>query len=338
MNQHGLMRLFAAALLNQTPLPVANSDSQTATLLPPADDTLVKIGDGTTTWDIQVFGASSAAYMYWDASASQLQFTTADIKFTTAQDIIAPANTAAALEISDGTTKVMAVDSRNTIANVSNVTITGIAPTIASAAAAHINASLNIAAKTITYTGTTGTTSSLGAQLYVAAPTFTDASVMTLTTASSVHIVAVAAAGGSLTITNSRMISTSVSDAYLTNAGVWTDTACWGYGKTKISKAAVRARKAIKDVLAKIVPKTWKYRKNLNIDGIDGTKIRMKIDDRNRDRVGIVYDDLPDELRAPGEERGVSAGLLASFCLAAIKMLSEENEDLRGRIAALEAQ
>lgn len=337
MNVHGFQRLFAAALLEKQPLPTTNSDSVTPTLVPPADDTLLEFGDGTTSWDMKLFGATSAAYLYWDASASQLQFTTADISFTTAQDIIIAANTAAALEVSDGTTKIMAFDSRNTIANVSNVTIKGAAPTIASAAANHINASLNIAAKTVTYTGTTGTTSNLGAQLYVAAPTFTDASVMTITTVSSVHIVAVAAAGGSLTITNSRMISTSVSDAYLTNAGVWTDTACWAYGKTKISRAATKARKAIRDTLSKIVPKTWKYRSRLKLDGIDGTKINMKIDDRGRERVGIVYDDLPEELRAPGEERGVSAGLLASFCLAAIKMLSEENEDLRERIAKLEA-
>ena len=71
---------------------------------------------------------------------------------------------------------------------------------------------------------------------------------------------AVAAAGGSLTLTNRRMISTSVTDCYLTNAGVWTDTACWEYGKEQISRSAWNAYNAIEEVLAKIVPATWKYR------------------------------------------------------------------------------
>jgi hypothetical protein len=58
------------------------------------------------------------------------------------------------------------------------------------------------------------------------------------------------------------------------------------------------------------------------------------IDDRGRERVGVVYDDLPEELRAPGEERAVSPGILASFALAAIKMLRDENRALQDRLAA----
>lgn len=231
------------------------------------------------------------------------------------------ANTQHAYEITDGSTIIAELDTRNTIANVNSVTLTASNPTIASAAAAHQNSTLNLAAKTITYTGALTVTSSLGAGLYIGAPTFTDASAGTITSVSNVHIAAVAAAGGSLTITNSYMVTTGVSDCYLTNAGVWTDTACWKWGKLDVGQAA---SDAIYAVIDQLTPKRWKYR-----DDVHGN-------DRDRDRVGIVYDDLPDELRAPGQEKGVSAGLLASFCLAALRVLRDENSQLRERLERLE--
>lgn len=251
------------------------------------------------------------------------------------------ANTASAFGWTDGTTTYLNVDTRNTVKDVSTVTLTGIAPTITTEAAAHINSTLRLAAKTITYTGTTTTTSSLGAALHVGAVTFTDASMATLTTASAVHITALAAAGGMLTITNSRMISTSVSDAYLTNLGVWTDTACWAAGKEQIDRGFQHAKEAVGRVLNRIVPATWKYRAVAELPGIgdDGSETvhRTEINDRGRERVGIVYDDLPDELRAPGEERGVSTGVLSSFALAALKMLWDRNQELEARLLKLES-
>lgn len=244
-----------------------------------------------------------------------------------ALDLVVKANTAAALEVSDGTTKLAAFDSRNTVKDVATVKLTASDPTVASETAAHKNPTLELAAKTITYTGTTGTTSSFGTQLYVNAPTLTDASMMTLDAASSVHIAQMAAAGGMLTITASYMISTGVSDCYLTNAGVWTDTACWAKGKKYLSRNYKRARRAIENVLEKLKPATWKYKTKMY-----GTRIN----DRDRDRTGIVYDDLPEELRAPGDD-GVSAGLLSSFALAAIKVLWQDNQELKARLARLEA-
>lgn len=252
-------------------------------------------------------------------------------------DIVTKANTATTLEITDGTTSMAAFDSRNTIANVSTMTVTGVAPTIASATATHINASVNIAAKTITYTGGTATTASNGAMLYVGVPTFTDSSAMTITTVSSVFINAVAAAGGMLTITNSYMIHTSVSGCFLTNAGVWTDMACWESGKEFVNRAAEVTHAAIEKVLEKIVPATWKYKAITELPAIDEegnpTIHRTAINDRGRERVGIVYDDLPDALRCPGEEKAVSTGVLSSFALAAIKMLYERNQLLEERLA-----
>lgn len=264
-----------------------------------------------------------------------------DLTFSAAKDINVPANTAATFDVDDGTTTMLRFDSRNTVKDTNTVTITGQPVTVASEAAAHVNASLAIAAKTITYTGTTGTTSSLGGQLWIGALTITDASMMTLSTASSVHIVAMAAAGGMLTITNSRMISTSVSDCFLTNAGVWTDTACWASGKKNLSRAAKKTRQVIEDVLAKLQPATWKYKKTtalpmLNEDGSESIH-RTPINDRDRQRVGIVYDDLPEELLAPGEERAVAPSILSSFALAAIKHLWEKNQQLEARLEKLGA-
>ena len=254
-----------------------------------------------------------------------------------AQTITVKANTAAAYSLTDGTTSVVSVDTQNTVKNVHTLTLTGVPVTVATEAAVHQNSTLNIAAKTITYTGTATTTSSLGAQLYLGIPTFTDASAGTVTTGSTLHVSAVAAAGGSLTLTNRRMISTGVSDCYLTNAGVWTDTACWRYGKKKLSKARRRAIAAIDSVLDKITPQTWQYRKSFTVTGDDGAKTRMSMDDRDRNRVGILYDELPDELRAPGEDRAVSPGVMASFALAALRVLRDDNRRLSNRLAKLEA-
>lgn len=252
------------------------------------------------------------------------------------------ANTASAAAFTDGTTSILSLDTRNTIKNTHAVTITGVPVTVASEAAAHLNSSLNLAAKTITYSGTTTTTSSLGAMLNVGVPTFTDASVCTLTTASAVHISAIAAAGGSLTITNSRMISTSVTDCFLTNLGVWTDTACWESGKELVVRGTEAVKDAIGKILDQIVPATWKYRSESALPAIDeeGNPFihRTKIDDRGRERAGIVYDDLPEALRCPGEERAVSPGILASFALAALKTLWDENNSLRSRLERLEAK
>lgn len=278
----------------------------------------------------------SANYGLWVAANARID---GDVNLANAAvDILMKPNTAAALEISDGTTKVAAYDTRNTIANVNNVTFTGCAPTIASAAAVHENATVKIADKTVTYSGTTTVTSSLGAGLNVGVMTFTDASVCTITTVSAVHINAIAAAGGSLTITNSRMISTSVSGAFLTNAGVWTDMACWASGKRYIGHGAGKVRAAIEDMMESILPATWKYRKIAEYPGVDAkgepTVHRTLINDYGRQRVGIVYDELPEGLRAPGEKDAVAPGVLASFALAAIKILWEENRDMKERLEA----
>ncbi len=246
-----------------------------------------------------------------------------DLTFSAAADINLPANTAAALGVDDGTTNLMVFDTRNTVKNVNGVAVSSPATTIASEAAAHVNPSLKLADKTITYTGTTGTTSQLGAMLHVGVLTITDASAMTLDVASAVHITAVAAAGGSLTITASRMISTSVSDCFLTNAGVWTDTSCWERNKEGVVSAGFGL---VEDILDKLLPRTWRYR--------DGGEHGH---DFGRQRVGVTYDEVPDELRAAGERNAVATGGLASFALAACKGLLDRCRELERRLEALES-
>lgn len=314
----------------------AGSTTHTLTLDDAGDSVLLHSVKYGSTYAWQVVGGAAGAFFDSMTVSGTLSMSTANLDFDGAGDIIMDANTAAALEITDGTTALVAFDTRNTIADVSNVKINPIAPTIATAAAAHLNPSLQIAAKTVTYTGTNTVTSSHGVGLHIGIPTFTDASAGTLSLASNVYVAAVAAAGGSLTLTAARMIATGVSDCYLTNAGVWTDTACWEYGKEMVNRSLWDAYHAIEDVLEKIVPATWKYRDTFEyIDAETQQPMLMGMDDRGRERVGIVYDDLPGELRAPGEERGVSPGILASFCLAAVKMLADKNRDLETRLVAL---
>lgn len=239
-----------------------------------------------------------------------------------AYDILIPANTAAALEVSNGTTKIMAFDTRNTQTSMAAVTVIPSPPTIASAASIFLNSAISVPARTITLTGTNTVTSMLGVMANLGVPTFTDASAGTITTVSSLHVSAPAAAGGALTITNTRMISTSVTDCFLTGAGVWTDTASTRDGKEDIETANPGF---ITRILDAITPRTWKYREDVHGDDLD------------RERVGIVVDELPGELQPPGQKSGgVAAGVLASFAMAALKFLRDENSELKRRVAKLE--
>ncbi len=270
-------------------------------------------------------------------TSGNVVLTAGNLTFTAASDINIAAATAAAFEVYDATTKILGIDTRITLKNTNTVQITGVPVTVASEAASHSNPSLALLAKTITYTGGTGTTAHNGAMLYVGVPTFTDASAMTLSVASSVYINAVAAAGGMLTISASYMIHTSVSGCFLSNAGVWTDMACWESGKEFVNRSVDYTTKAIEALLSRITPATWKYKAMTELPAIaeDGTETihRTPIRDKGRERVGIIYDDLPDELRAPGEETAVSTGVLSSFALAAIKMLYEQNQELEARLS-----
>lgn len=305
-----------------------NQDGDTTLTFDAADETVILEASPTSTngtyrWQLV---ASEGIADGLDTSFDSISVAGNITQNTAASDYILKSNTAAALEVTDGTTAMITVDTRNTIADVNGVTITTAATTIATAAAAHLNASLKLANKTITYTGTNTVTSQLGGMLNVGVLTLTDASAGTVSLASAVHINAVAAAGGSLTLSAARMISTSVSDCYLTNAGVWTDTMCWESGKNDVAFAD---DEEIDAMLGQLTPHKWRYKPEVH--GDDGV-----------DRIGIMYDELPQALTIPGPanadgRRGVSPGLLASFSLAAIRSLRDKNKALEARLAALEA-
>lgn len=254
--------------------------------------------------------------------AAGLTLTTGDLTFVAASDIIGAANTDSCIQVTDGTTALLDIDSRNTV-TVDNITVNQPASqTLPDAATARFRL-VNVAAPTVTLVGQTQvTTVNDGAVMSIQGPTYNQSGGAVTVDEVSTLYVGTVTAGASVTITTQNMITTGVADCFLTNAGVWTDTACWSYGKNDIVNAT---RDAFDAILDKITPKTWTYKEDIHGD------------DLGRQRVGITYDDLPDELGAPGRERGVSPGILSSFALGMLRYLRDENRELRERIAALES-
>lgn len=147
---------------------------------------------------------------------------------------------------------------------------------------------------------------------------------VTVTTASTMHVGKVAA-GSSVTITNNYMISTGVATCFLTSAGVWTDAPSARQVKDDIVDADPDS---IHDILRGIKPRTWKY------------KPEVMGNDFERQRFGIVSDELPECFRVPGvssDNGGLSGTIIGSFALAALSLLQRENDELRTRLEALEA-
>lgn len=259
----------------------------------------------------------SANYALWvDAGVTRLDggLNVADAAWT----ITAKANTAAAVAISDGTTSLVVHDTRNTVTVQTHLFDAPAAQTLPDGATSRFR-NVSIADHTVTLAGTTQvTTVNQGAALWLGAPTYAQSGgAVTVDQVSTLHV-SVPVAGSMVTITANRMISTGVADAYLSNTGTWTDTMCWARGKDGIVAADAGA---IERLVKRLVPKAWTYKGN----------------DFGRQRVGIVYDDLPDELRMLGDKHAVSAGLLSSFSLSAIKTLWDMVDGLRAEVAALKA-
>lgn len=241
-----------------------------------------------------------------------------------ATTITVKANTAAALTITDATTSMYVVDTRNTVTGVIQHKFAASPPTIAGAAGTTFSM-IGTTAFTLTDSTTTGVTALDGLMLNLAAPTIAQTGgAVTVTTASSLYISKVVA-GSSVTITNNYLVNTNQSGCFCTAAGVWTDTA----STRRIKKAIEDATpEAIKAILNKLRPRTWKY---------DETQVG---DDFDRQRYGIVSEELPDCFRIPGitdDQGGLNGSILGSFALAALRFLWDRNQDLEARLAQLES-
>ena len=128
------------------------------------------------------------------------------LTFNAALDIVAPAATAAALEITDATNKLLAFDTRATTDNITAVLFSMPAPTIANVAGTTYS-QVGIAAKTLTLSAVTGVTALSGLQLYISAPTISQSGgAVVVTTVSTIYIAA-PVAGAGVTITNPRALS-----------------------------------------------------------------------------------------------------------------------------------
>lgn len=180
-----------------------------------ADDA-VQIGDTGNDIDFGVYGTGSVSFVIdigstsitsagfdWDITGDVVLTGDIDVA-TAAMDLVIKANTAAALEISDATTKVMAFDTRNTVTGVTAVAITAPASTIASASGV-TDVAVGITSGTTTFTGTTGVTAMEGMGVNIAAPVFAGTAVA-VATASTVYIAGAPTAGGSVTVTNGEAL------------------------------------------------------------------------------------------------------------------------------------
>jgi hypothetical protein len=234
------------------------------------------------------------------------------LNFGAALDIISLANTAAALEITNGTVKLLAFDTRNTVTGVIAASFTSVAPTIASAAG-DTYSQVGISALTVTLTGATGVTALDGLSLKLGAVTVAgDTATCTVTTASAIYITPVVA-GANVAITNNYMINTSVAGCFLTAAGVWTDASS---ASLKIDIETLDLDE-VPDLLDQVDVKSYKYR-----DSSDG----------GFRRIGVIAEEVPDFLAMPNRH-GVAAKDLAGVALAGAKYARAEIDELKDDIA-----
>ena len=221
---------------------------------------LLQLGASATGVDFMVYGTTAATYLHWDHSADDLLLvgtatqlavagTTASTTNvtgslrtagglgvaldafiggnlglnTSASDIIVIADTAAALEVYDSTTKALAIDSRVTVTAVKNWTFTGMPATIASASGAYWGLAALVPGTT-TFSGTTQITTPIdGIGLHISQPTLTDSGALTVDQASTVFIAAEPVAADALTLTAAYALEIASGDM-LTAGGVITSS------------------------------------------------------------------------------------------------------------------
>lgn len=249
-------------------------------------------------------------------TSGDVTITNGHLNFTAASDINIAANTAVALEVDDGTTAMLTLDSRNTV-SVQNWIINGPgSQTLPDGATSRMRI-LSVPAKTVTLAGTTQvTTENLGAQVFIDAVTYAQSGgAVTVDRVSGLHV-GTPVAGASVTITANHIISTGTAGCFCTAAGTWTDTSGRDH-KEEIVDADLGDAIAVLD---EVEIKRFRY-KHYSDGGVR--------------RFGGIAEDVPDELMQPGRE-GVAARDVAWLGLAAAKYLRAENESLKARLEAIE--
>jgi hypothetical protein len=237
-----------------------------------------------------------------------------------------------ALEIKDSAGTLLQVETRPGLTNARFWDFIAPASTVGATGRNDINQHLmRLKAYTVTMAGTTTVTGAWqGMMLELGVPTIvkTDSGgSQTITTASSFHIEAIqhnAGAGdNAIVITNNRMISTSVSDCYLTSAGVWTDTSSTRAVKDAIIDLPLQK---VGDLIKQIRPRTYRYNDRIG-------------DDHGRTRYGAVAEEFPDFLRVPGDasNSAVNGAVLGNFALVASVYLADKYEQLNERLEAIGA-
>ncbi len=263
---------------------------------------------GTTDANTLIIQTGGAAR--WTFAAASSNITAAG-----AADIIIQNATAAALRVSNvAGTFLFALDDRIAADNVEAIDITIPGISYASGAGSTYKV-MNFNPFTITYTGGVGVTANHGLMLYLGQVTLAAGVATTVTDASTLYI-APPVQGANMTITNNRMITTSVAGCYLTAGGVWTDASSIQH-KTDIERILPG------DVLEKL--------KQLDVV----TYRRKDPSDGGYRRYGLIAEDAPEYLANPSKD-GIAASYMAGFALAAIKSLQQENDKLSKRIAELE--
>lgn len=258
----------------------------------------------------------SSNYALWvDSGVTRLD---GNLEFSAALDIVGLANTAAMLEITDGTTALHAIDSRSTVSVITH-TLTGPASQTLPNGATSRTRTISIPAKTVTLVGQTQvTTLNEGCQLEILAPTYNQSGGAVTVDKVSTLFVGTPVAGTSVTITTSHIIMTGTAGCFCTAAGTWTDTS------SKKSKKNIRPAdmEEVGKVLDQVEVVQFK-----KIEGSDG----------DYDRFGVIAEDVPDCMASKNKE-GVASIYMAGFTLAAVKYLQAENSELRKRLEALEAK
>ncbi len=148
----------------------------------------------------------SAGVLSWNSDTSVYRAAAGAIGIGTgaasgAGIIAQPANTASALQITDGTNSYHAIDTRTGVTGV-KANAFGVTNPSFAAAAGNTFSSVAINAFTLTQTGSIGVTALNGLALDIASPTVTDASALTVTTATAMRVNGPLPAG-SVTFTNS---------------------------------------------------------------------------------------------------------------------------------------